>query len=50
MIIPFLVDTSKKKGMVNMKNLEQTLDSREVAGMVEKEHRSVIRDIILEDI
>jgi Rha family phage regulatory protein len=45
MIIPFLVDTSKKKGMVNMKNLEQTLDSREVAEMVEKEHRSVIRDI-----
>lgn len=45
MIIPFLVDTSKKKGMVNMKNLEQTLDSREVAKMIEKEHAKLLRDI-----
>ena len=45
MIIPFLVDTSKKKGMVNMKNLEQTLDSREVAKMIGKEHKAVMRDI-----
>lgn len=44
-IIPFHVGTSKKKGMVNMKNLEQTLDSREVAGMVEKEHAKLLRDI-----
>lgn len=28
-----------------MKNLEQTLDSREVAGMVEKEHAKLLRDI-----
>jgi Rha family phage regulatory protein len=36
---------SKKKGMVNMKNLEQTLDSREVAKMIEKEHAKLLRDI-----
>lgn len=39
------MDTSKKKGMVNMKNLEQTLDSREVAKMIEKEHAKLLRDI-----
>lgn len=28
-----------------MESLEQTLDSREVAGMVEKDHNKLLRDI-----